>query len=151
MWVHCECIWFFSSILGYHIHLLSFSQSGNKWIERLLLKAAQTSHGSQICFCFLSHFFSCSYCKAKPENCNETQCKLLPVGEGFASEFRRKVNEKGVRLVYLNLKTGNNSYDPLELQDEFLPHRWVWANTIIEPMLSLPDDYDILSMGLLTY
>ena len=94
--------------------------------------------------------FLFTYCKAKPKNSNETQCKLLPVGEGFASEFRRKANEKGVRLVYLNLKIGNNSYDSLELQNEFLPHRWVWANTITEPMLSLPDDYDILSMSLLT-
>ena len=98
-----------------------------------------------------SVLFLFNNCEAKPENCSEVRCELLPVGEGFASEFRRKANEKGVRLVYFNLKIGNDSYDPLELQDEFLPHRWVWANTITEPMLSLPDDYDILSMGLLTY
>ena len=88
----------------------------------------------------ISVLFVFTYCKAKPENSSETQCKLLPVGEGFASEFRRKANEKGVRLVYLNLKLGNNSYDPLELENEFPPHRWVWTNSITELMLSLPDD-----------
>ena len=91
------------------------------------------------------------YCAAKPENGSEDGCKLLPVGEGLASEFRSKANDKGVRLVYLNLKIGNDSYDPLEYQDVFLPHRWVWANAITEPMLSLLDDYDILSLGLLNY
>ena len=54
-------------------------------------------------------------------------------------------------MVYINLVIGNASYDPLELPDVFLPHRWVWANTIHEPMLSLPDDYDILSLSLLNY
>ena len=92
--------------------------------------------------------FSLAFCEAKPDNC--TQCKLLPVGEGFASEFRLKASEKGVRLVYLKLKIGNDSYHPLELQDEFLSDRWVWANKISEPMLSLSFDYDILSLGLLT-
>lgn len=77
-------------------------------------------------FAFFLISFRVPIVKPNPRTAgNETQCKLLPVGEGFASEFRRKANEKGVRLVYLNLKTGNNSYDPLELQDEFLPHRWV--------------------------
>ncbi len=93
--------------------------------------------------------FSFVSCEAEPENC--TQCKLLPAGEGFATEFRRKASEKGVRLVYLKLKIGNDSYHPLELQDEFLSNRWVWANAISEPMLSLSYDYDILSLGLLTY
>ena len=101
-------------------------------------------------FAFLV-FFLFSYCEAKPEECSETRCKLLPVGEGFASEFRSKAFEKGVRLVYLNLIIGNDSYDPLELQDEFLPHRWVWASNISERMLTLPDDYDILSLSLLNY
>ncbi len=102
-----------------------------------------------IWFYALSVLFSFASCEAKPENC--TQCKLLPVGVGFFSEFRRKASEKGVRLVYLNLKIGNDSYRPLELDDEFLPDRWVWANTINEPMLSLPEDYDILSLGLLNF
>ncbi len=93
--------------------------------------------------------FSFASCEAKPENC--TRCKLSPVGGGFSSEFRLKASEKGVRLVYLNLKIGNDSYHPLELRDEFLPYRWVWANTISESMLSLSYDYDILSLGLLTY
>ena len=91
-------------------------------------------------------------CEAKAENCTETQCLLLPVGDDLlASEFRFKASEKGVRLVYINLNIVNASNDPLELQDEFLPHRWIWANTSHEPMLSLPDDYDILSVGLLNY
>ncbi|XP_067019097.1 uncharacterized protein [Acropora muricata] len=91
-------------------------------------------------------------CEAKTEGCSETQCLLLPDGDDLvASKFHFKASEKGVRLVYINLVIGNASYDPLELPDVFLPHRWVWANTIHEPMLSLPDDYDILSLGLLNY
>ena len=94
-------------------------------------------------------WFTC--CEAKPENCSETRCKLLPTGGGFAAEFRRKASEKGVRIVYLDLKIGNDSYHPLDLKDEFLSDRWVWASKISEPMLSLSFDYDILSLGLLTY
>ena len=82
---------------------------------------------------------------------NQVQCKLLPTQTDISSEFRQKASEKGVRLVFLNLKIGNDSYHPLELQDEFLPDRWVWANNITEPMLPLSDDYDILSLGLLNY
>ena len=95
--------------------------------------------------------FLFTYCKAKPENCSETRCKLLPVGGGFPFEFLSKAFEEGVRMVYVHLKIGNDSYDPLDLKDEFLSHRWVWANRISEPMLSLSYDYDILSLGLLTY
>ena len=91
-------------------------------------------------------------CEAKAEDCSETQCLLLLDGdEPVASEFHFKASQKGVRLVYINLVIGSASYDPLELPDVFLPHRWVWANTMHEPMLSLPDDYDILSLGLLHY
>lgn len=54
-------------------------------------------------------------------------------------------------MVYLDLKIGNDSYNPLDLKDEFLSDRWVWASKISEPMLSLSFDYDILSLGLLTY
>ncbi|KAL9954504.1 hypothetical protein ACROYT_G042053 [Oculina patagonica] len=100
-------------------------------------------------FAFAVLFQFTAYCEAKPENC--TECKLLPVGEGLATEFRRNASEKGVRLVYLNLQIGNESYSPLNLKDEFLPNRWVWANNISEPMLSLPEDYDILSLGLLNF
>ena len=56
-----------------------------------------------------------------------------------------------MRVVYLNLKIGNNSYNPLDFPDEFLPDRWVWARSNNEPMLSLPFDFDILSLGLLNY
>ncbi len=49
----------------------------------------------------------------------------------------------------MKLKIGNDSYHPLELQNEFLPYRWVWAATIDELTLSLSYDYDILSLDLL--
>ena len=95
--------------------------------------------------------FFLSSCQAKPENCSEAKCQVLPVGEGTASELRVKASEKGVRIVYLDLKFRNDSYRPLESENEFLPNRWVWASLISEPMLSLSYDYDILSMGLLKY
>ena len=95
--------------------------------------------------------FFLSSCQAKPENCSEAQCKVLTVGKGTASEFRFKASEKGVRIVYLDLKFRNDSYRPLESENEFLPNRWVWASLISEPMLSLSYDYDILSLGLLKY
>ena len=95
--------------------------------------------------------FFLSSCQAKPENCSEAQCKVVPVGKGTASEFRVKASEKGVRIVYLDLKFRNDSYRPLESENEFLPNRWVWASLISEPMLSLSYDYDILSLGLLKY
>ena len=93
----------------------------------------------------------CVSTAASVQNCSLVNCKVLPVGEDIASEFRLKASEKGVRMIYLNLKIGNNSYNPLELQDEFKPDRWVWARSNKEPMLSLPYDYDILSLGLLNY
>ena len=95
--------------------------------------------------------FFLSSCQAKPENCSEAQCKVLPVGKGTASEFRVKASEKGIRVVYLDLKFRNDSYRPLEPENEFPPKRWVWASLISEPMLSLSYDYDILSLGLLKY
>ena len=90
-------------------------------------------------------------CKAKGDNCSETQCRLLSVGDDqLASEFRLKASEKGVRLVYINLfMIGNSSYHPLELQDGFLRRRWSWAHTVVEPILSLQDD--LLSASLVTY
>ena len=100
---------------------------------------------------FSVFLFFLSSCQAKPENCSEAPCKVLTVREGTASEFRVKASEKGVRLVYLNLKFHNDSYRPLESKNEFLPYRWVWASLISEPMLSLSYDYDILSLGLLKY
>ena len=103
-------------------------------------------------FAFLSLLLLPYQCEAATENCRETQCLLLPDGDDqVASEFRLKSSEKGVRLVHINLVIGSASHDPLDLPDAFLPHRWIWTNTIYEPMLSLPDDYDILSAGLLNY
>ena len=89
-------------------------------------------------------------CVAKQNN-REVKCKVFSVGKDVATEFRSKASEDGVRLVYLNLKMGNESYRPLELQDEFLPEKWVWASSITEPMLSFPFDYDILSLGILNF
>ena len=103
-------------------------------------------------FAFLALLLLPYQCEANAENCSQTQCLLLPVGdEPVTSEFHFKASQKGVRLVYINLVIGNASYDPLDLPDVFLPHRWVWANTNHEPMLSLPEDYDMLSAGLLNY
>ena len=103
-------------------------------------------------FAFIALLLLPYQCEAKAENCSQTQCLLLPIGdEPVAAEFHFKASQNGVRLVYINLVIGNASYDPLELPDVFLPHRWIWANTIHEPMLSLPEDYDMLSAGLLNY
>ena len=100
---------------------------------------------------FSVFLFFLSSCQANPENFSEAQCKILTVGEGTASEFRVKASERGVRIVYLDLKFRNDSYRPSESENEFLPNRWVWASLISEPMLSLSYDYDILSVGLLKY
>ena len=103
-------------------------------------------------FAFIALLLLPYQCEAKAENCRQTQCLLLPVvDEPVAAEFHFKASQNGVRLVYINLVIGNASYDPLELPDVFLPHRWIWANTSHEPMLSLPEDYDMLSAGLLSY
>ena len=99
----------------------------------------------------LTRVWFCVSTAAAVRNCSLVNCNVLPVGENIASEFSPKASEKGVRLIYLNLKIGNNSYNPLELQDEFQPDRWVWARSNKEFMLSLPYDYDILSLGLLNY
>ena len=119
------------------------------WVTESL-KQCRLDMAHKTVFVF-SVIFLFSYCEAKPENCSEARCKLLPTGGGFAAEFRRKASEKGVRMIYLDLKIGNDSYQPLDLKDEFLSDRWVWARKISEPMLSLSFDYDILSLGLLTY
>ena len=84
------------------------------------------------------------------QSCSEVQCKLLPLSKDVASKFQLiRTSEKDVRMIYLQLKIGNGSYDPLQSPDEFLPYRWVWAPTISELLLSLSYDYDILSLGLL--
>ena len=78
-------------------------------------------------------------CKAMGENCRETDCQLLPTDQQVASKFSRKASEKGVKLIYINFL--RYSY--------FIRHRWVWAQTADEPMLSLPEDYHLLSESLL--
>ena len=117
----------------------------------LKLKNQNMAAFKAVAFQSLACVWFCVSTAAAVQNCSLVNCKVLPVGENIASEFRLKASEKGVRIVYLNLKIGNNSYNPLELQDEFQPDRWVWARSSKEPMLSLLYDYDILSLGLLNY
>ena len=93
------------------------------------------------------YFYSVIYGLAAEQ---DADCRLIPTLKEISSEFRLKASEKGVRMVYLNLKIGNDSYHPLELEDEFLPDRWVWASSIKEHMLHLPENYVVLSLGLLT-
>ena len=108
----------------------------------LKLKNQNMAAFKAVAFQSLACVWFCVSTAASVQNCSLVNCKVLPVGENIASEFRLKASEKGVRMIYLNLKIGNNSYNPLELQDEFKPDSWV---------LSLPYDYDILSLGLLNY
>ena len=61
---------------------------------------------SVACVCYLASP------AASEQNCSVKNCKVLPVGEDLESEFRLKASEKGVRIIYLNLKIGNNSYNP---------------------------------------
>ena len=89
------------------------------WITESLIKQCRLSMVPKSVFAF-SVLFLFTYCEAKPNNCSETRCKLLPVGGSFAPEFRRKASQKGVRMVYLDLRIGNESYDPLELKMSFL-------------------------------
>ena len=100
---------------------------------------------------FSVFLFFLSSCQARQENFSEAQCKVLTVEEGTASEFLVKASERGVRIVYLDLKFRNDSYRPSESENKFLPNRWVWASLISEPMLSMSYDYEILSLGLLKY
>jgi len=80
--------------------------------------------------------FLLASCAAK-QNCSEVQCKLLPVSKDVASKFQLMTSEKSVRMIYLELKIGNDSYDPFQSPNEFLPYRWVWAPTINELLLSV--------------
>ena len=94
-----------------------------------------------------------SSAQANP-TCNETQCKLLPIGEDVVLKFQELAAEEGVRIIYLNTEMGNARYHPLESNERFFAERWVWANTISEPMLSLLEnnyDYIVYSFGLLKY
>ena len=81
----------------------------------------------------------------------DVDCRLLPTGKDVSAKFRHKASGKRVKMVYLNLQIGNGSYHPSEFADEFLPERWVWAKSIEEHMLSMPENYDVLSLGLLKY
>ena len=81
---------------------------------------------------------------AAQQNCSAVQCKLVPVREDVASEFQsKKTSKKTIRMIYLGLKIGNDSYQPLETD------WWVWAANINQFMLSLSNDCDIFSLGFL--
>ena len=84
------------------------------------------------------------------QSCRADQCKLLPSTPDISSEFHSLASENGVRIIYLSLKVGNSSYRPLDLENLFFPERWVWANSISEPMLSMGYEYDIFSLSLLS-
>ena len=125
------------------------------WRVKLVMLGLPSDYNQNMAIKFIAPFsvllFFPSSCQAKPENFSEAQCKVSPVGQETAPEFCVQASEKGVRIVYLDLNFRNDSYRPLESENEFLPNRWVWASLISEPMLSLSYDYDILSLGLLKY
>lgn len=83
------------------------------------------------------------------ETCAETQCKLLVDGNDLTTEFQSKTSEDGVRMVYLQLNVGNESYNPLQSRDRFLDNRWTWTRGVDEPMLYISYQYEVLSLGLL--
>ena len=87
-------------------------------------------------------------CYSSADSCKEMKCQLLEERD-YSSEFRFKASEEGVRLVYLNFKIFNDSYDPLVPNNRILPYRWTWAQSVSQSMLSLSHDYDVLSLGLL--
>ena len=83
------------------------------------------------------------------ETCAETQCKLLIDGNDLTTEFQSKTSEDGVRMVYLQLNVGNETYNPLQSRDRFLNNRWIWTRGVDEPMLYISYQYEVLSLGLL--
>ena len=141
-------------IITRRISDLSYPNLLNWWVKLVML-GLPSDYNQNMAIKFIAPFsvllFFPSSCQAKPENFSEAQCKVLPVGQETAPEFCVQASEKGVRIVYLDLNFRNDSYRPLESENEFLPNRWVWASLISEPMLSLSYDYDILSLGLLKY
>ena len=130
---------------------LSDSRSSQTHGRSAIARGQSRIHSTRMAFKTILLPFLCFLVSSTAEqNCSE--CSLSPVGEDLSSEFQLKASEKGVKLVYLQVKiTGNDSYGPLNVQDEFLPDWWVYARSISEPMLSLPYDYDALSLGLLNY
>ena len=102
-----------------------------------------------ICFSLLYVYPFIHFLTAEQDE--DVDCRLLSTSKDISADFHLKASGKGVKMVYLNLKIGNDSYHPLEKVDKFLPERWVWAKSIEEHMLSLPENYDVLSLGLLKY
>ena len=46
-----------------------------------------------------------THCATEQTQCSEALCKVFPVKEDVASEFQLLASEKGVRMIYLNLKS----------------------------------------------
>ncbi|XP_068743032.1 uncharacterized protein [Montipora capricornis] len=97
-------------------------------------------------------------CIVTAKSCGDTQCQVLVQEVDSAFLFRSKATQEGVRLVHLNLEfSGQHSndsyvlYKPLNPKNRILPYRWAWSQSVSEPMLTMPYDYDVLSLGLLTY
>lgn len=105
-----------------------------------------------VCFLVvnLSSLLTCYtvVCYSLADSCKEMKCQVLEERD-YSSEFRFKASEEGVRLVYLNFKIFNDSYDPPVPKNSILPYRWTWAQSVSESMLALSYDYDVLSLGLL--
>ena len=52
-----------------------------------------------VAFQRLACVWFCVSTAASVQNCSLDNCKVLPVGENIASEFRPKASEEGVRLI----------------------------------------------------
>ena len=107
---------------------LSYPNLHNWWVKLVML-GLPSDYNQNMAIKFIATFsvllFFPSSCQAKPENFSEAQCKVLPVGQETAPQFCVEASEKGVRIVYLDLNFRNDSYRPLESENEFLPNRWV--------------------------
>ena len=99
---------------------------------------------------YLIFWLALKQCHAVDETCSATPCKLAIARNELPSEFRSKSTEHGVRMVYLNLKVGDENINPLQSNDKFQPNKWTWARDIGEPMLSFSYQYQVLSLGILS-
>lgn len=81
-----------------------------------------------VCFLVvnLSSLLTCYtvVCYSSADSCKEMimKCQVLEERD-YSSEFRIKASEEGVRLVYLNFKIFNDSYDPPVPKNRILPYR----------------------------
>ena len=119
-------------------------------IKLTINKISFTSKGNMSRILFQQLFFF-GYLFVISESCPKTQCLVTRSEIEMSTRFQSLFNEEGVRIVYfvLNLSAtvieSYNSSDPVRI----LPNRWTWAQSNEEPLLSLPYDYDVLSLSLL--